>query len=63
MLIRDEVLTTSGFLETIFGGRKCFHLSDKSRKTRIRFDIFRKMLILYEVITASGFLEIIFGSR
>ncbi len=32
MLIRDEILTTSGFLETISGGRKHFRLTDNSRK-------------------------------
>ena len=32
MLIGDDVLTTSGFLETISGGRKHFRLTDNSRK-------------------------------
>ena len=32
MMIRDEVITTSSFLEAIFGGRKRFHLTNNSRK-------------------------------
>jgi len=32
MLIRERILTISGFLETVSGGRKHFHLTDNSRK-------------------------------
>ncbi len=32
MLIGDNIVTTSGFLETISGGRKHFRLTDISRK-------------------------------
>jgi len=58
MLIRDEVITTSGFLETIFGNSP---VGLAKVKNMHRIWNFSKMLIGDEVITSSGFLETILG--
>ena len=58
MLIRDEVITTSGFLETIFGNSP---VALAKVKNMHRIWNLSKMLIGDEVITSSGFLETILG--
>ncbi len=58
MLLRDEVLTTSGFLETIFGNSP---VGLAKVKNMHRIWNFSKLLIGDDVITSSGFLETILG--
>ena len=62
MLIRNDVVTVSGFLETISAGRKHFRLTDNSRKHEQDLKC-SKMLIRYDVITTSGSLKTISEGR